>query len=308
RSPAVLPESEKVRDHGYATSTPACDGQRLYVFFGKSGVFAFDLTGKQLWKAKVGDHHHSWGSAASPVLYKDLVIINACVESESLIALDKNTGKEKWRVKGIKESWNTPMIISTPEGRSELVIALLGKILAFDPDTGGALWSSDTEIKWYMAPSIVSHKGIVYSLGGRGGVAAVAVRSGGKGDVTRTHRLWTNTKGSNVSSPIIHENYLYWMHDSLGLAYCAEAQSGKIVYEERLPRIGQVYASPILADGKLYYVARSGRTFVVKANPRYELLAINDLSDKSIFDGSPAVAGNRLYLRSDRFLYCVGSR
>lgn len=306
--PASLPESDSVREHGYAASTPACDGERLYVFFGKSGVFAFDLDGRQLWKANVGDNHHGWGSAASPVVYKNLVIINACVESESLVALDKNTGRERWRARGIRESWNTPRVVAHSTGKAELVVASFGKILAFDPDSGAPLWSCDTDIQWYIAPSMVEQEGVVYAIGGRSGIAALAVRSGGRGDVTRTHRLWTSTKGSNVSSPIIHEGHLYWMHDNLGIAYCAEAATGRIVYEERVPRAGQVYASPILAGGNLYYVNRSGVTFVLKAAPTYELLATNDLSDRSIFDASPAVAGNRIYFRSDRFLYCVGNR
>uniref|UniRef100_A0A7C4QJB3 Serine/threonine protein kinase n=1 Tax=Schlesneria paludicola TaxID=360056 RepID=A0A7C4QJB3_9PLAN len=304
--PAVLPESDSVREHGYAASTPACDGERLYVFFGKSGVLAFDLDGRQLWKADVGTQFHGWGSAASPVLYQDLVIINACVESESLIALDRNTGRERWRAGGIKESWNTPLIVTHQRGKPELVVAVLGKLLGFDPLTGTPLWSCNNDINWYIAPSPVAHAGIVYSLGGRSGVAAVAVRTGGTGDVTQTHRLWTGMKGSNVSSPVFHEGHLYWMRDNAGIAYCAEAQTGKIVYEERLGGDSQTYASPVLADGKLYYVSRSGRTFVLKAEPQFEQLAVNDLSDGSTFDASPAVAGNRIYLRSDRFLYCVG--
>jgi outer membrane protein assembly factor BamB len=306
--PAVLPESPTVREHGYAASTPAWDGERLYVFFGKSGVYAFDLNGRQLWHAHVGDQFHGWGSAASPVVQKDLVIINACVESESLVALDRKTGRERWRARGIKESWNTPLLVPNKNGKTELAVAIAGKILAFDPDTGTPLWNCDTDIKWYMAPSMVAQDGVVYSLGGRSGVAALAVRAGGKGDVTSTHRLWTSTKGSNVSSPIIHDGRLYWMHDNLGIAYCAEAATGQIIYEERLSRAGQVYASPVLADGKLYYVSREGRTYVVKVGPDFELLATNDLSDRSTFDASPAVSGHRLYLRSNRFLYCVGEK
>jgi len=306
--PATLPESESVREHGYAASTPSWDGERLYVFFGKSGVYAFDLDGKQLWKASVGDNHHGWGSAASPVVYKDLVIINACIESESLVALDKKTGQEKWRAKGIKESWNTPIVVTNKSGQSELVVAVFGKILAFAPETGKPLWNCATEITWYMAPSMVAQDGIVYALGGRSGVAALAVRTGGQGDVTKTHRLWTSTKGSNVTSPIIHGDHLYWMHDNLGTAFCAEAKTGKILYEERLPRAGQVYASPVLADGKLYYVTRTGQTFVLKAGPKFQLLATNDLSDRSSFDASPAVADNRLYIRSNRCLYCVSNK
>ena len=126
---AKLPEQPKIRDeHGYASSTPASDGKRIYCFFGKSGAKAFDLTGKELWTADVGDALHGWGSAASPVLYENTVLINASVESQSLVALDVATGKEVWRARGIKESWNTPVLAKT-----ELLLAIQGKILGLDP-------------------------------------------------------------------------------------------------------------------------------------------------------------------------------
>lgn len=302
-----LPEQATIRDqHGYTTSTPAADGERVYCFFGKSGVFAFDFAGKQLWQADVGAGLSGWGSAASPVLHGDLVIVNASVESESLVALDKKTGKEKWRAQGIRESWNTPLIVTNKDGKTELVVAIAGRILGFDPATGAQLWNCATEIGWYMVPSLVAHDGIVYCIGGRSG-GSLAVRTGGKGDVTKTHRLWTGKKGSNVSSPVVHDGHLFWMHDNQGIAYCAEAATGKIVYEERVEGAGPVYASPVLADGKLYYVTRYGRMIVLAATPKYERLAVNELGDASTFNASPAIAGSRLYLRSDRFLYCVGS-
>src|SRR6185436_17119691 len=143
------------------------------------------------------------------------------------------------------------------------------------------------------------------SVGGRSG-GSLAVRLGGRGDVTGTHRLWTGKKGSNVTSPIYHDGHLYWMHENLGIAYCAEAKTGKIVYEERVEGCGQVYASPVLADGKIYYFNREGRGLVLPAAPRYELLASNDLERRAIFNSSPAVDGGRLYLRTDRYLYCLG--
>lgn len=134
------------------------------------------------------------------------------------------------------------------------------------------------------------------------------VRAGGSGDVTQTHRLWTSQQGSNVSSPVYLDGHLYWMHEQLGIAYCAKAATGEIVSGERLDRAGQVYASALLADGRLYYVTRSGRTFVLAARPAFEQLAVNDLADKSAFNASPAVSGSRLLLRSDRYLYCIESR
>jgi outer membrane protein assembly factor BamB len=155
-------------------------------------------------------------------------------------------------------------------------------------------------------PSIVSAGGIVWSLGGRSGIVAAAVQAGGRGDVTQSRRLWTSRRGSNVSSPIVHDGLLFWMHDNRGIAYCAEAMTGEIRYEERIDGAGQVYASPILAEGRLYYVSRSGRTFVIAAKPQFELIAVNDLGDSSTFNASPVPAGDRLLLRSDKFLYCLG--
>ncbi len=302
-----LPEQESIREsHGYASSTPASDGRRLYVFFGKSGVFAFDLEGNQLWQADVGSELNGWGSAASPVLFGDLVIINASVESQSLRALNKDTGDEVWRAGGIKESWNTPILVETDGGGTELVVAIFGKVLGFDPTTGKPLWSCDTDIGWYMVPSLVAHEGVVYCIGGRGGGGALAVRTGGRGDVTETHRLWKARKGSNVSSPIYHQGHLYWMNDVGGLAYCADAKTGEIVYEQRIDRVDQVYASPLLADGKLYYVARDGRTIVLAAQPKFEQLATNNLRDGSTFNSGFSAADGRLYVRNDRYLYCIG--
>jgi outer membrane protein assembly factor BamB len=303
---AKLPEEERIRDHGFAASTPAVDSERVYTFYGKSGVFAFDHSGKQLWQADVGDRTHEWGSAASPVVYKDLVFINASVESDSLVALDRATGKEKWRARGIKSSWNTPVLVKASSGRTELIVAIQGKVLAFDPDRGAPLWSCDTDITWYMVPSIVAANGVVYCLGGRSGVASLAVKTGGSGDVTDTHRLWTSKNGSNVSSPVYHDGYLYWAHDSRGEAYCAKADSGEVIYQKRMNRAGQFYASSVLADGKVYHLTRDGKTIVLAAKPEYEELATNELRDGGLFNGSPALDGNRLLIRSDKFLYCVG--
>ncbi|MCI0703614.1 MAG: PQQ-like beta-propeller repeat protein [Planctomycetia bacterium] len=303
---AKLPEQETIRDsHGYASSTPAVDSERVYCFFGKSGVVAFDHTGKQLWQADVGERINGWGSASSPVLYGDLVIVNASVESDSLFAFDKKTGKEKWRAKGIRESWNTPVVVKNKDGKDELIVAIQGKILAFNPTTGTALWNCATDIRWYMVPSIVAHDGIVYAIGGRSGVAALAVRTGGKGDVTKTHRVWTGNKGSNVSSPVFHDKHLYFMNDNSGTAFCLEAATGKVVYEERVPRAGQVYASSLLADGKIYYVSRDGRTFVVAAKPEFDLIETNDLRDGSLFHATPVAIDGKLFIRSDKFLYCL---
>ena len=303
-----LPEQDRIREeHGYASSTPAADDERVYVFFGKTGMLAFDHGGNQLWQTSVGDEIHGWGTANSPILYKDLVIINASVESQSLVALNARTGREVWRAPGILESWNTPILAKTAAGATELVVAIMGKILGFDPATGKQLWSCNTDIGWYMAPSLVFHDDVVYSVGGRTG-GGLAVRVGGRGDVTNTHRPWTIRKGSNVTSPVYHDGHLYWMHENLGIAYCVNVATGEIVYEARVPACGQVYASPVMADGKIFYLARDGKTHVLPAEPRFEVLAVNSLGERGTFNSSLAIADGRIYLRSNQYLYCIAEQ
>lgn len=305
---AKLPEQDPIRDdHGYASSTPASDGRSIYCFFGKSGAYAFDLAGKQIWQADLGDGMHDWGSAASPVLFENLLIVNASVESGKLYALDNATGKEVWQVDDVHDSWNTPVLAKSSDGNIELLVAVMGKVLGINPKTGSRLWSCETRIPWYMVPSTVVEDGVSYWIGGRSG-AAFAVRLGGSGDVSGTHRIWTGTTNSNVPSPLVHDGHMYWASDNQGIIYCAEADTGKIVYQERLPRADQFYASPILADGKIYYLTRSGKTFVVAASPAFKLLATNDLrssDERGMFNASPVVADGRLLIRSDKYLYCI---
>lgn len=297
----TLPESPQVRDHGYAAPTPASDGEHLYVFFGKSGVLKLDLEGKILWRSSVGTRLHGWGCGTSPVLAGDLVIVNASVESGSLVALAKADGKEVWRADGMRESWNTPHLVDLPDGKQELVVAVKDRVLAFEPATGQSLWQCDA-IRDYVCPSIVSRDGILYAIGGRRS-QAVAIRAGGRGDVTATHRLWVAEVGANVSSPVLHGDHLYWASDRNGMAYCLAIQDGSVVYAEQA---GRPYASMVAADGKLFVTQRNGETIVLPAKPEFAILAKNRFSDQSTFNGSLAVADGQLFLRSDRYLYAIG--
>lgn len=306
---STLPEGEygrRMHLHGYASSTPAVDEEGVYCFFGKSGLVAFDHDGNQRWQTRVGDNTHEWGSAASPVLYKDLVIVNAFVECGSLVAVNKNTGQEAWRTGGLKESWNTPLLVQLPGGKHELAVANMGRIMGVDPATGEELWTCKS-MDWYIVGSMVAHEGTIYCLAGKGVEATLAVRAGGRGDVTETHVVWRAKKGSNVSSPVYFDGHLYFAHESQGIAYCLDAATGDVEYEQRLNRIGEIYASPLVADGKLYYVSRHQGAVVLAAQPEFEQLAHNRLeSDRSVFNASPAASRGQLFLRSDRYLYCIG--
>ena len=164
------------REHGYASSTPATDGERVIAFFGKSGVHAFDMDGKPLWNVSVGSETHMWGSASSPVIHGDLVIVNAEIESKKLVALDKRTGKEVWTAKGLGTCWGSPALVDTKEGKSELVMSWPGKLVAYDPLTGSQKWSCEGI-------------GTGGGGGGGGGGGAVAVASAARDSAAATrHR------------------------------------------------------------------------------------------------------------------------
>jgi len=292
--------------HGYVPSTPTTDGERLYVFFGKSGVFCFDLEGKQLWQKSVGEQTNGWGSGGSPLLYGKLLIVNASIESGSLVALDKLTGDEVWRAPKIQAAWDTPVLADRPS-RKELIISTNARLLSFNPDDGQPLWNADG-VHRYICPSVVVHDDVVYAIGG--GHTSMAVKLGGEGDVSATHTLWKKTKGSNVSSPIYYEGHLYWAGDSGGYICCQDAKTGETVFQERLkPESGRFWSSPVLAGGKLYFVSQNNGTFVVSAKPKFELLAHNAFADDdSRMNASPAISHGQLILRTDKALYCIGQK
>ncbi len=312
RSRALQPE-EPYRSfialHGYASNTPVSDGENVYVFLGKSGVWAYTLDGKNLWKISVGQKTHGWGSGTSLLLAGNALIVNASVESQSVWAIDKRNGEGLWRVEGINDSWATPVLLNLPDGKQELVVSLREKILGLDPATGEQLWYCDG-VKDYVCPSVIAHDDVAYVTGGRGAALLTAIRGGGRGDVTETHRLWELRKTSKVSTPVYHDGLIYWVNHQ-GVACCVDATNGELVYQERMKIEGRrdlVYASPVLADGKLYVVSRQGGAIVLATGREFKELARNDLGDDSVFNGTPVIDNSRLLLRSDRFLYCLGKK
>jgi outer membrane protein assembly factor BamB len=313
--PAELPEDPYagyLTEHGYASNTPVTDGQRVYVFFGKTGVLAFDFTGKQLWKVNVGKEssNRRWGSAASLLLYKNTVIVNASEESRSVRALDALTGKELWKAEsaGLELSYSTPTLVD-----GNLIVAVPNQLWVLNPDTGKTRWYADTGIGGNVSPSVVTGGGLLFVTGGFPQQGTVAIRAGGKGDVTKSNVVWSSEVASYVPSPVVRGGNLYVVSDQ-GFAICMEAKTGKALHRERLPgftpggRGGKpCYASPVLVAGKLYAVSRRKGTFVLDATPQMPVVSQNSfVGDDSDFNGTPAVSGNQLFLRSNRYLYCVG--
>lgn len=302
-----------LREHGYASHTPVCDGEHVFVFCGKTGVVSFDMEGEEVWRRSLGtsSSNRRWGSAASPFLHGRLLIVNASEESRTIYALDKATGKLVWKLESRKTelTYGTPALAELSGGKKELVIAVPGEVWGLDPDTGKRLWSADTSMRGNVSPSLLAIEDMVYVLGGYPRTRTVAIRAGGRGNVTDSHVLWTSRKSSYIPSAVEHDGYLYWVNHK-GVAHCLRAGNGELVYEEKLDLGSKnpVYASATCADGKLYVPSRTGGTFVIAAKPAFELLSRNRLeSDGSDFNASAAISGGRIFLRSNESLYCISS-
>ncbi len=308
-----LPETEydagRISLHGYASATPVTDGEAVYFFVGKSGVLKYSLDGELLWQVSVGTEvdKHRWGSGASPILYEDLIIVNASAESQSIRALRKGNGEEVWRVDGIVDSWSTPLVVTTADGGKELVVVERFRVLGLDPAEGTKLWLCNKPSD-YVCPSVIANDGVVYIINSRFKAMLLAIRTGGRGDVTNSHVLWTKKWTTRVSTPVLYEGHLYAI-DQSGAASCINIKTGEELYSERMDISGagdKIYASVVAADGKLYGVTRLDGTVVLALQPEFQKLAHNHLGDDSVFNATPTISNGQLLLRSDKALYCIG--
>lgn len=302
-----------ITEHGYASNTPVSDGEFVYVFFGKGGVHCLDLDGKTQWSVDVGKEssNREWGSAASLVLFENSVIVSAAEESKSILALDKKTGTEIWKQEaGMMElAYGTPRIAKLVDGTPELVIAVPTEIWGLNPTTGKLNWYAGTTMTGNVCPSVIVDGDTIYSFGGYRSSGSMAVRAGGKDDVSKTHTLWTSRSSSYVATPILHEEQLYWIDDR-GIAYCTSASTGEQIYRERISELEggrPVYASPLLINGKIYVVSRRRGTFVYSPGSEFKLISHNVLAgDDTDFNATPAISDGKLYLRSNQAVYCIG--
>ncbi|MBX3441162.1 MAG: PQQ-like beta-propeller repeat protein [Planctomyces sp.] len=298
-------------EHGYASSTPVTDGERIYVFFGKTGVLAFDLNGAEVWRRNVGRESSAmrWGSGSSPVLVGDLVIVNAAEESLSLRGLDRKGGAEVWKADGsiLEACYGTPAVASLPDGQQEVIVSGAGEVWGVNPATGKLRWFAETNLQGAISPSVVVQDGIGFLFGGRG-TPATAIRVGGKGDLSEVPPVWRGQSNSNVPTPVLVDGRLYWIGDG-GVAVCLDAATGEKVFEKRLGidlKGGPAYASPVAAGGRVYQVTSRGGTVVFAAAPEFQLIAHNEIDgDFTDFNGTPAISGDELFLRSNNALYCI---
>jgi outer membrane protein assembly factor BamB len=345
---AVLPEDNyqgMFAEHGYASHTPTSDGERVYAFFGKTGVIAFDMHGNEVWRKEVGDglDERRWGSSSSPVLYKDTLFVTAAAESRSLIALEAKTGKEKWKqpADGFRSTWGTPILVKVDDQRTDLVIGVPFELWGFDTETGVLRWFYPNLETDSFCSSVVADETAIYAVEGRSG-GSVAIKIGGKDDVSKTNVLWSGRDRGRIVTPVLYQDRLYFF--SGGIANCIDAKTGKQVYQTRLrkslaatsspagatdggnepsgergnfgrrgggggPGGGQDYASPIIAGGMIYSQGRNGDVYVIQPGDELKQIAINRVSAETNedFSATPAAAAGQLFIRSSKRLYCIGN-
>ncbi|MDP6113722.1 MAG: PQQ-binding-like beta-propeller repeat protein [Planctomycetota bacterium] len=309
------------RTNPYGGSSPAADAERVVVWHSSAGLYCYDHGGKELWKRDLGKFVHIWGYGASPVIYKDRILLNCGPgEQTSVIALDKKTGKTIWQkdepggASGLKKrnpsdkrapwlgSWSTPQIVT--DGGKELVfVAMPHHIQAYEPGTGEILWKcSGLGDLVYCDPVFGTGRGVAMS--GYTG-PAIGFKLEGDGDVTESHRLWRSTSKNpqRIGSGVIIGKRLF-MANEPGIAQCIDLETGKDIWKARLPG-GRIWGSVLHAEGRLYVTNQKGSTIIFAPNPeKLEILKVNHLNEPS--NSTPAFSNGEIFLRTFKAVYCVG--
>ena len=327
---AVLPEESyrgMFAEHGYASHTPVSDGKNVYAFFGKSGVVAVSLSsGEKLWQTSVGTmlEQRGWGSASSPVLYQNLVIVPAFIEGDALVALNRDTGEVAWKqsTPGYTDNWSTPVLVPAGDDRTDLVLAVPGEVWGLNPSSGKLRWYCEIPGSDSARASVVAHDDVVVAMGSsRGGGSSLAVRAGGKGDVANSHVLWRGRDSSGIGTPVIHNDRVYIVNNKV--VTTVDLASGERISQTRLsgsggglssqPQRGQIfgrrsqdYSSPIVVGNHLYYSSRIGDMFVLALRDEPKQIAVNIFdTDRGEYNSTPAVSDGQLFIRTNKAVYCV---
>ena len=289
-----------------ASATPTTDGERVYASFGSRGLVAVDLDGTLAWHRDVGQIDNYHGTAGSPLLYDDLLITYQDQRSGSFVAaFDAETGEPVWRTpRGASVGWGSPIAIRVG-GHDELIVSSQHRVSAYDPRIGTELWQCGGNLFEVIPTPVVGH-GLVFCASGRAG-PTLAIRPGGRGDVSETHVAWQTTRGAPfVPSPLMYGDYLYTVNDMASIVTCFDASSGKVMWQERLGRAVRegFSASPIAVGGKIFITNDSGETFILNAGPVFELLHTNVIGARTL--ASPALVDGRWYIRTERELIAIG--
>lgn len=300
---------EKIhKENSYASGTPATDGDRVYVVFrvGDDIVVAAHslVDGKQLWLVRPGTHAGEWGFSNEPVLYKDKIIVDGDSKGDSfLVGLSRVDGSTLWRIKRTNQgiSYSAPLIRELA-GRTQLIQCGDRRVTSFDPDTGKELWTVDGPSQEFAATPVYSEKtGLVYISSSWPKQVLYAIRPDGTGNVTETHIAWQDAKGAPyVPSMIVAGDYLLTVNNG-GVAFCYEAATGKVLWQEKL---GRHHSSPVLVNGLVYIINDDGQVNVIKPGPRFERVAKYELGEQCY--ASPAISDGQVFLRGFKHLFCIG--
>ncbi len=293
--------------HNLASPSPVTDGQMVYAWFGTGQLVALDVTGKLVWERHLGKEiapfDINWGHSSSPALYQDLLILLCDHAPQSyLLAVDKRTGKERWKVdrgKG-RSSYTTPFVVETASG-PEVVVNSSERVDAYDPRTGAFLWHVGGSNQ-YPIPSPTFHNGVLYMTRGYRSGPYLAVRPGGRGDVSASHVVWELPTGAAYISSLVYDAGLLYMANDVGAITAIEAETGKRIWQQRVD--GIFSASPVAADGKIYFVSETGEVVVLQSGREPVVLARNDMGERLL--ASLAVSNGQLFIRSDGRLFCIG--
>jgi outer membrane protein assembly factor BamB len=313
RTSVVSDLEQKHNENSWASSTPAADGERVYIsFFDKPEmrVYCYDYAGKLLWEKNPGEFHSKHGFCSPPMLYKDLVIVNGDQDAPKgqtafIVALDRKTGEERWRADRPNKirSYCPPVVIDAA-GKKQLVLTGCKCVASYDPDTGKQNWIIDGPTEQFVS-SMVLHNGILLLTAGFPEHWVMAIDPSGSGNVTKTHVLWSKkNEGGYVPSPVAHAGKLFLVDDR-GVASAWEVKTGKQLWKERLSGKGH-HASAVAADGRVYLTSDDGTTFVLKASAEFEVLAKNPLGER-VF-ASPAFSDGEIFLRGAKHLWCIGGK
>ncbi|MEW6304135.1 MAG: PQQ-binding-like beta-propeller repeat protein [Verrucomicrobiota bacterium] len=313
----------------YCSASPVTDGERVITSFASDGLYCYDFNGKELWKrTDLGRQIHIWGNAASPVIYGNLCFLNfGPGETTYLLAVDKKTGKTVWKkdeetgygkpptgdVKGGKGgnatyigSWTTP-VITKVEGKDQLLMSWPRRLAAYDPATGKELWECKG-LNPLVYTSPIYAEGIVVSMGGFSG-SAIAVRAGGSGDVTSSRRVWQHPKSpQRIGSGVIHDGHIY-IHNDPSTAMCINLKTGENVWTERMTgaaSTGINWSSVLLSEDKCYTITQGGDCFVFRASPKFEMIAVNSLGERS--NSSIVPSNGELFIRTHKALWCIAKK
>jgi outer membrane protein assembly factor BamB len=307
---AVTSDLEKKHsENSWASSTPAVDGERVYITFfdnPQMRVYCYDYRGNLLWEKNPGEFHSVHGFCSPPTLYKNLVIVNGDQDAKAfIVALDKFTGNEVWRADrpNRTRSYCPPVVVETA-GKKQLVLTGSKCVAGYNPDTGTQNWIIDGPTEQFVS-SMVLHDGLLLLTAGFPENWIMAIDPNGSGNVTKTHVRWANKKeGGYVPSPVALEGKLFLVDDK-GVASCWDVNTGKQKWKERLSGKGH-HASAVAADGRIYLTADDGMTFVVRASEEFEILAKNPLDDR-VF-ASPAFSNGEIFIHSSQAVWCISEK